>query len=138
MKQHLLMDLTFLRACGRVRVLCAVLCLVSLGAAARADEMPPEPKPVISHGRSGNGSDKATKSACLNTHDARQLVERGEVIPVHKALQSVRARLGGEVVKVRLCPEQAQLIYYLTLLDKNSQISVIALDARTGQPLARP
>ena len=115
--------------------------LVALPAAQAEDmspqSMPLQPTPTI-HVRNSGGGEKGAKSACLNAHDVRHLVERGEVIPVHKAMGLVRNRLGGEVVKVRLCPEQEQLIYYLTLLDKNSQISVVAMDARTGHFPVRP
>ena len=102
-----------------------------------AQDMPLQPPLVYGLGGTGH-LQKPTKSVCLNAHEVRLLVERAEVIPVPKALQSVRARLTGEVVKVRLCPEQEQLIYYVTLLDKNGQISVVGMDARTGHFLVKP
>lgn len=120
---------------GSVLWLAATFLLAALPTA-QAEDMSPQSTPTI-HVRNG-GDERGAKSACLNAHDVRHLVERGEVIPVHKAMGLVRSRLGGEVVKVRLCPEQAQLIYYLTLLDKNSQISVVAMDARTGHFPVRP
>ena len=82
--------------------------------------------------------EKSVKPACLPSHEVRGLVERGEVIPVHKAMQMARSRFGGEIVKARLCPEPDRLIYLLTLLDKNSHINLVAMDARTGQLIVRP
>ena len=83
-------------------------------------------------------TDIPVKTACLSSHEVRALVERGEVIPVHRAMQMTRSHFGGEIVKARLCLEQDRLIYLLTLLDKNSQISLVAMDARNGQLIARP
>ena len=78
------------------------------------------------------------KSPCLAYHDVRALVERGEVLPVHKVMQIARHHFSGEIVKARLCPEQDRLIYLLTLLDKTGQIRLLAMDARNGQMLVRP
>ena len=84
------------------------------------------------------GGDQSAKAVCLSSFEVRGLVERGEVIPVHKAMQIARGHFGGEIVKARLCPEQDRLIYLLTLLDKNSQIRLVTMDARNGQLLVRP
>lgn len=112
----------------------AALALVAFGGSVQAEEMPPEPPPVLHHGR----GEKSPKSACLSSHETRLLVERGDVIPVHKAMQIARSRISGEVVKARLCPDGEQLIYLLTLLDKNGQISVMGMEARTGHILSKP
>ena len=66
------------------------------------------------------------------------LVERGEVIALHKAIKLVRGQRMVEILKARLCPQQDRLIYLLTVLDKNSQISVVTLDARSGQIVSNP
>ena len=84
------------------------------------------------------GTAPPPKSLCLASHDVRALVERGEVLPVHKVMQIARHHFSGEIVKARLCPEQDRLIYLLTLLDKTGQIRLVAMDARNGQMLVRP
>jgi hypothetical protein len=84
------------------------------------------------------GTPSPKKSLCLASHDVRALVERGEVLPVHKAMQIARHQFSGEIVKARLCPEQDRLIYLLTLLDKTGQIRLVAMDARNGQMLVKP
>ena len=84
------------------------------------------------------GTPSPKKSLCLASHDVRALVERGEVLPIHKAMQIARHHFSGEIVKARLCPEQDRLIYLLTLLDKTGQIRLVAMDARDGQMLVRP
>jgi hypothetical protein len=86
----------------------------------------------------GERTEKSEKRMCLSSHEVRLLVERGEVLAVHKAMQLARAAHGGEIVKARLCPEQDKLIYLLTVLDKNSLVAIVAMDARTGQLLVSP
>ena len=83
-------------------------------------------------------SDRDEKAQCLTSHEARMLVERGEVIALHKAIKLVRGQRMVEILKARLCPQQDRLIYLLTVLDKNSQISVVTLDARSGQIVSNP
>ena len=82
--------------------------------------------------------DRDEKALCLTSHEARMLVERGEVIALHKAIKLVRGQRMVEILKARLCPQQDRLIYLLTVLDKNSQISVVTLDARSGQIVSNP
>lgn len=84
------------------------------------------------------GTASPPKSQCLASQDVRVLVERGEVLSVHKAIQIARHHFNGEIVKARLCPEQDRLIYLLTLLDKTGQIRLVTMDARNGQMLVRP
>ena len=134
MKQVHAFFASFFPPFARRGLVLAALALVAFGGCVQAEEMPPEAPPVGHHGR----GEKSPKSACLSSHETRLLVERGEVIPVHKAMQIARNRIGGEVVKARLCPDGEQLIYLLTLLDKNGQISVMGMEARTGHILSKP
>ena len=134
MKQGHAFFASFFPPFARRRLVLAALALVAFGGYVQAEEMPPEPPPVLHHGR----GEKSPKSACLSSHETRLLVERGEVIPVHKAMQIARNRISGEIVKARLCPDGEQLIYLLTLLDKNGQISVMGMEARTGHILSKP
>ncbi len=97
-------------------------------------ETPPPSLPLADQA----GTAPPPKSPCLASHDVRALVERGEVLPVHKVMQIARHHFSGEIVKARLCPEQDRLIYLLTLLDKTGQIRLLAMDARNGQMLVRP
>ena len=131
---------------GRMALALALALLLWLGAGlvcvqaqqSQPQESQPQENRLLAPAVDKVAADKPVKAACLSSHEVRALVERGEVIPVHRAMQMTRSHFGGEIVKARLCPEQDRLIYLLTLLDKNSQISLVAMDARNGQLLVRP
>ena len=59
-----------------------------------------------------------------------------EAIPLGRAVRAVRARLGGDVVRARLCESEPGLVYRLTVLQRNGKVRLMTVDAANGQLLS--
>ena len=90
-----------------MRFLLAVLLLAALAAPAAADS-----------GR-----------RCLTAHERQAAVATHKLVRVSQAIRLVKARYGGDVVRVRLCRDGRRLVYLLTVLPRSGKVVHASVDA---------
>ena len=56
-----------------------------------------------------------------------------QAVPLGRAISVVKARIGGDVVKARLCRQEQGLVYLLTVLAQNGKVTRARVDAADGQ-----
>lgn len=71
----------------------------------------------------------------LDHERAQRARERGEILPLDHILALIRARVGGDVVKVELDRDDGIWIYELKLIDGRNRLLEIEVNARTGEIL---
>lgn len=81
----------------------------------------------------GSGASRS----CLSAPEVRELVDKAEVVPAARAIHAAKAARPGEVVKVRLCKQDAVLLYLVTLLAKDGKIRILEVDGRSGNLIER-
>ena len=64
---------------------------------------------------------------------ARQAVERGEIKPLAEILQTVRAKLPGEIAGVKIEREGGRLTYELRIVGARGRLLKVHVDAATGE-----
>jgi hypothetical protein len=70
---------------------------------------------------------------CLTRAEQRAAIASGEAIPLATARQMLRQRMGGELVRARLCHEaNNRLIYLLTVLPRDGKVRRVTVDATNG------
>jgi len=73
-------------------------------------------------------------SALARDHDdARRAVEAGEIRPLAEILNTVKGKLPGEVVGVRLEREAGVWLYEFRVVDEKGRLFEIHVDARSGE-----
>src|SRR3954451_2763662 len=95
-----------------------VSCLLILGLA-----LPATPGPVAAAGR----------KACLSQEERRAAIASQNAVPLGRAIQVVKAKIGGEVVKARLCRQERGLVYMLTVLGQSGKVTRAQINAADGQ-----
>jgi uncharacterized membrane protein YkoI len=65
--------------------------------------------------------------------DARRAVETGEIRPLADILNSVKGKLPGEVVGVRLEREAGAWMYEFRVVDEKGRLFEIHVDAKSGE-----
>jgi|SRR4051794_30122795 uncharacterized membrane protein YkoI len=85
----------------------------------------------------------AAERNCLTADERRAVIAAGKAVPLAQAMHLVKAKVQGEVVKVRLCrhnegtrgpiqgPVQG-LVYVLTVLARNGKVLQARVDAADG------
>ena len=74
----------------------------------------------------------AERKGCLSPAE-RQAVVVGPAVPLAKAMRVVKAKLGGEVVKARLCRQERGFVYVLTVLARDGKVTQARVDAADGR-----
>jgi uncharacterized membrane protein YkoI len=69
---------------------------------------------------------------CLGPEQRRAAIAGRQAIPLGKALRAAKTRLGGEVVRARLCKEGDEFVYVLTLLGHDGKVTVATVDGTSG------
>jgi uncharacterized membrane protein YkoI len=69
---------------------------------------------------------------CLSRAEQRAAIAAGQAIPLATARQMLRQRMGGELVRARLCHESGRLIYRLTVLARDGKVRQVSIDATNG------
>jgi uncharacterized membrane protein YkoI len=69
---------------------------------------------------------------CLSPEQRRAAIAARQAIPLGKALWAAQARLGGEVVRARLCREGNELVYVLTVLAHDGKVTLATIDGTSG------
>lgn len=64
---------------------------------------------------------------------ARRLSESGEILPLEKILRAAKSHKNGKVLETELERRNNRYIYEIEMLDENSQVWEIKLDAKTGK-----
>jgi len=75
----------------------------------------------------------AERNSCLSPEERRALIGTHKAVPLGRAMRTVKARLGGEVVKARLCRQERGLVYVLTVLARDGKVTQARVDAADGQ-----
>jgi uncharacterized membrane protein YkoI len=69
---------------------------------------------------------------CLSRAEQRAAIQAGEAIPLAAARRMLRQRMGGELVRARLCHDSGRLIYLLTVLSRDGKVRRVSVDATNG------
>jgi uncharacterized membrane protein YkoI len=76
----------------------------------------------------------AVVPAGARDHDeARRAVEAGEIRPLAEVLNLVRAKLPGEIVRVKLERENGLWVYEFRGVDSKGRLFEVYVDGRTGE-----
>ena len=70
--------------------------------------------------------------SCLTHAEQRAAIAEGQAIPLAAARRMLRQRMGGELVRARLCHESGRLIYLLTVLTRDGKVRRVTVDATNG------
>ena len=74
----------------------------------------------------------AERKACLTPEQRRAVIAARKAVPLTRAMRTVRARIGGEVVNARLCQRERGLVYLLTVLARDGKVTEAMVDATDG------
>ncbi len=72
-------------------------------------------------------------NADINQQTARQLLSAGKILPLEKITKLAKAIKPGEVLETELEQKKGIHIYEIEILDAQSQVWEIKLDAKTGK-----
>jgi uncharacterized membrane protein YkoI len=75
----------------------------------------------------------AEHKSCLSPEERRTVIAAHKAVPLVHAMHVVKAKLRGEVVKVRLCRQERGLVYVLTVLARDGKVTQARVDAADGQ-----
>jgi hypothetical protein len=69
---------------------------------------------------------------CFSRQEQRMAVLQGQAIRLGFAMRAIRAHDGDELLRAELCRNSSGMVYVLTLLSRNGQVSRAVVDARNG------
>jgi uncharacterized membrane protein YkoI len=78
-------------------------------------------------------AEAAEHKSCLSPEERRAVIGAHKAVPLGRAMRVVKAKLGGEVVKARLCRQERGLVYVLTVLARDGKVTQARVDAADGQ-----
>lgn len=76
--------------------------------------------------------EQTDQKRCLNPDQRRAVVANRKAVPLTRAVRAVKTRLGGEVVRARLCDQGKGLVYLLTVLSRDGKVTLATVDAASG------
>ena len=82
-----------------------------------------------------NAAFGAERKSCLSPEEGRAALAAQKAVPIVRAMRVVKARIGGDVVRARLCRQERGLVYVLTVLARDGKVSEARVDAADGQGL---
>jgi len=76
----------------------------------------------------------AERGSCLSQDERRALLVDHKVVPLGRAMQLVKTKVLGEVLRARLCRRDGGkgLVYVLTVLARNGKVVQARVDAGDG------
>ena len=74
----------------------------------------------------------AERRSCLSSEERRAVMSARKAVPLARAIRVVKAKIGGEVVKARLCRQERGLVYVLTVLARDGKVTQARVDAADG------
>ncbi len=78
----------------------------------------------------------AAQAGCLPPGAARDVIARGEAMPLVEAARAARDAIDGEIIGGRLCSDGAGYVYMMTLLSPDGRVSRVTVDALSGAVLS--
>jgi uncharacterized membrane protein YkoI len=69
---------------------------------------------------------------CLGEEQRRAVIASRKAVPLVRAMRTVKARLRGDVINVRLCRAEKGLVYVLTVLARDGKVTHARVDAANG------
>jgi uncharacterized membrane protein YkoI len=84
---------------------------------------------------SAGESRAAEPGQCLSPEQRRAAVASHQATPLARAMRHAKARIGGEVVRARLCRSGNGLVYVLTVLARDGKVTRAIIDAASGKML---
>jgi uncharacterized membrane protein YkoI len=78
-------------------------------------------------------AEAAERKACLSQDERRAVIAAHKAVPLGRAIRVVKAKIGGDVVKARLCRQERGLVYLLTVLGQSGKVTRARVDAVDGQ-----
>lgn len=73
---------------------------------------------------------------CLSPEQRRAAIATHRAIPLAAIVKVVKARVGGDVVRARLCEGNGGLVYMLTVLARDGKVVRATIDATSGNLLS--
>jgi uncharacterized membrane protein YkoI len=74
----------------------------------------------------------AERKGCLSPEERQAVMAARKAVPLARAIRVVKARIGGEVLKARLCRQERGLVYVLTVLARDGKVTQARVDAADG------
>jgi uncharacterized membrane protein YkoI len=68
----------------------------------------------------------------LSAERVRELVERGEILPLEQILKRNEAVIDGRIIEVEIEPKRGTYVYEIKVLRPDGRPREIKIDARTG------
>ena len=75
----------------------------------------------------------AERKICLSPEERRATLAAHKAVPLARAMHVVKAKMGGEVVRARLCRQERGLVYVLTVLAQDGKVTQARVDAADGE-----
>jgi uncharacterized membrane protein YkoI len=81
----------------------------------------------------GYASPANAQTACLSGPDMRKAISAQHAVQPDVALRSARAAAPGDVVRMRLCKDEADLVYLVTTVMKDGRVHRVTVEAKSGK-----
>ncbi|MGL4728648.1 MAG: PepSY domain-containing protein [Bosea sp. (in: a-proteobacteria)] len=83
----------------------------------------------------GNGSATPAnaQAACLSGPDMRKAISAEHAVQPDIALRNARAAAPGDVVRMRLCKDDQDLVYLVTTVMKDGRVHRVTVEAKSGK-----
>ena len=78
-------------------------------------------------------AEAAEKNACFSPEQRRAVLATRKTVPLARAIRTVKARVGGDIVNARLCQQEKRLVYVLTVLAWDGKVTEARVDAADGR-----
>jgi uncharacterized membrane protein YkoI len=75
----------------------------------------------------------AQDAACLTQDQIRDAVGAGHAVPATVATRAARDVSSGEILRVRLCRHENQLVYFVTTLGRDGRLAHVTVDGSSGK-----
>jgi uncharacterized membrane protein YkoI len=81
----------------------------------------------------GHANPAKAQTACLSGPDMRKAISAQHAVQPDVALRNVRAVAPGDVVRMRLCKDHADLVYLVTTVMKDGRVHRVTVEAKSGK-----
>jgi uncharacterized membrane protein YkoI len=75
----------------------------------------------------------ASAQACLTANEMREAISANHVVQPVIALRNAREAAPGDVVRIRLCRDDHDLIYVVTTVKKDGRVQRVTVEAVSGK-----
>jgi uncharacterized membrane protein YkoI len=81
----------------------------------------------------GYANPAAAQTACLSGPDMRKAISAQHAVQPDVALRNARAVAPGDVVRMRLCKDDVDLVYLVTTVMKDGRVHRVTVEAKSGK-----